>query len=29
LVGLVVIKATDFDDGHLNWNAWIDRQLFK
>lgn len=29
LMSLVVIKATDFDDGHLNWDAWIDRQLFK
>jgi len=29
LVGLVVVKATDFDDGHLNWDAWIDRQLLK
>jgi len=29
LVALVVVKATDFDDGHLNWDAWIDRQLLK
>lgn len=29
LVALVVVKATDFDDGHLNWDAWIDRQLMK
>ena len=29
LVDLVVLKATDFDDGHINWNAWLDRQLFK
>jgi hypothetical protein len=29
LMALVVIKATEFDDGHLNWDAWIDRQLFK
>jgi hypothetical protein len=29
LVALVVIKATNFDDGHLNWEAWIDRQLLK
>lgn len=29
LVDLVVVKATDFDDGHLNWDAWVDRQLLK
>ena len=29
LMSLVVIKATEFDDGHLNWDAWFDRQLFK
>jgi len=29
LVALVVVKATDFDDGHINWDAWIDRQLIK
>lgn len=29
LVGLVVLKATAFDDGHINWDAWIDRQLFR
>jgi hypothetical protein len=29
LVALVVVKATDFDDGHLNWDAWIDRQLLR
>lgn len=29
LVALVVVKATDFDDGHLNWDAWIDMQLLK
>ncbi len=28
LMALVVIKATEFDDGHLNWDAWTDRQLF-
>ena len=28
LVNLVVLKATDFDDGHINWDSWIDRQLF-
>ena len=29
LVALVVLKAVDFDDGHINWNSWIDRQPFK
>lgn len=29
LVALVVVKATDFDDGHLNWDAWVDRQLLR
>lgn len=29
LMSLLVVKATDFDDGHLNWDAWIDRQLLK
>jgi hypothetical protein len=29
LVSLVVLKATDFDDGHINWDGWIDRRLFK
>ncbi|MFD2270572.1 hypothetical protein ACFS07_04035 [Undibacterium arcticum] len=29
LVSLVVLKAVDFDDGHINWNSWIDRQPFK
>lgn len=29
LVALVVLKAVDFDDGHINWNSWIDRQSFK
>lgn len=28
LVALVVLRATDFDDGHINWDAWVDRQLF-
>jgi hypothetical protein len=28
LVNLVVLKATDFDDGHINWDSWIDRQIF-
>jgi len=29
LVSLVVFKAVPFDDGHINWNSWIDRQPFK
>jgi len=29
LVSLVVFKAASFDDGHINWNSWIDRQPFK
>ena len=29
LVTLVVFKAVDFDDGHINWDSWIDRQPFK
>lgn len=29
LVVLVIMKAVEFDDGHINWNSWIDRQAFK
>lgn len=29
LVTLVILKAVEFDDGHINWNSWIDRQPFK
>lgn len=29
LVSLTIMKAVQFDDGHINWDAWIDRQLFK
>jgi hypothetical protein len=29
LVSLTVFKAVGFDDGHVNWNAWIDRQLLQ
>jgi uncharacterized protein (DUF2344 family) len=29
LVALVIFKAVCFDDGHINWNSWIDRQPFK
>lgn len=24
LVSLVILKAVNFDDGHINWNSWID-----
>lgn len=27
LVSLTIMKAIDFDDGHTNWDAWIDCQL--
>jgi hypothetical protein len=29
LVPLVILKIVDFDDGHINWNSWIDWQPFK
>lgn len=29
LVSLTVMKAVGFDDGHTNWDCWIDRQLLK
>lgn len=29
LTNLVVLKATQFDDGHINWNSWVDRQPFR
>ncbi len=29
LVALVILKAVEFDDGHINWNSWIDRQQLK
>ena len=29
LANLVVLKAIDFDDQHINWNSWVDRQPFK
>lgn len=29
LATLVIFKAVEFDDGHINWNSWIDRQPFK
>lgn len=29
LIALVILKAVTFDDGHINWDSWIDRQPFK
>lgn len=29
LVPLVLLKIMGFDDGHINWNSWLDRQRFK
>lgn len=29
LVALVILKAVEFDDGHINWNSWINRQPLK
>lgn len=29
LLTLVILKAVEFDDGHINWNSWMDRQPFK
>lgn len=29
LVALVILKSVEFDDGHINWNSWIDRISFK
>ena len=29
LVALVILKSVEFDDGHINWNSWLDRQPFK
>lgn len=29
LVSLSVLKIVEFDDGHINWNSWVDRQPFK
>ncbi len=28
LVALSILKIVDFDDGHTNWNSWVDRQPF-
>ncbi|MFC0349171.1 hypothetical protein [Undibacterium danionis] len=27
LVNLTILKAVGFDDGHTNWEAWLDRQM--
>jgi len=29
LVSLTIMRAVGFDDGHTNWDCWIDRQLHK
>lgn len=29
LVVLTILKAVEFDDGHINWNSWVDRQPFR
>jgi len=29
LVALVILKVVDFDDGHINWDSWIDMQPLK
>lgn len=29
LVSLALLRATGFDDGHTNWDAWIDRTLLR
>lgn len=29
LLPLVAFKAIGYDDGHINWDRWIDRQAFK
>jgi len=29
LVPLAILKYIDFDDGHINWNSWLDRMPFK
>jgi hypothetical protein len=29
LTNLVVLKAVEFDDGHTNWDSWVDRQPFQ
>lgn len=29
LIPLIMIKYVGFDDGHINWNCWLDRMPFK
>jgi len=29
LVALTTVKVAGFDDGHINWNSWLDRMAFK
>ena len=29
LIPLIVLKYIGFDDGHINWNCWLDRMPFK
>ena len=29
LLPLVMMKYIGFDDGHINWNSWLDRMIFK
>lgn len=29
LISLVMLKYVDFDDGHINWNCWLDRMPFR
>lgn len=29
LIPLIMLKYIGFDDGHINWNCWIDRMRFK
>lgn len=29
LVPLVLLKVVGFDDGHINWNSWLDKQQFR
>lgn len=28
LVSLSILRIVGFDDGHINWNSWVDRQPF-
>lgn len=29
LITLTIMKAVEFDDNHINWDSWIDRQPFR